>query len=169
MRHKLPVAALLLFFSFSAAAIDDYKPGPDSLPQPDVPHGETTVHVFDQSKIFPGTTRKYWVYVPKQYEPANPTPLLITQDGIGFRATDVLDNLIAKKEIPPMIGIFVQPGVVPSLSSNTALPRYNRSYEYDGMSDDYVRFLLDELLPHIAADQHLNLSTNGNDRMIAGE
>lgn len=169
MRPKSVVIALVLATSISALAIDDYKPGPDSLPQLDVPHGDVTVHVFDQSKIFPGTTRKYWVYVPRQYDPAKPSPLLVTQDGVGFHAVNVLDNLIAKKEIPPMIGIFVQPGVVPSLSSNTALPRYNRSYEYDGLGDDYARFLLDELIPHIAADQHLNLSTNGDDRMIAGE
>lgn len=169
MRHKSLVAALLLSFTFSAVAIDDYKPGPDSLPKPDVPHGDITVHTFNQSKIFPGTTREYWVYVPKQYDPAKPAPSLIVQDGIRFNAPNVLDNLIAKKEIPPMIAIFVAPGVVPSLSSNTALPRYNRSYEYDGLSDEYVRFLLDEFLPHVAADQNLNLSTNGDDRMIAGE
>lgn len=167
--RTLSFVACCLALTASALAIDDYKPGPDSLPQPGVPHGETTVHVFDQSKIFPGTTRKYWVYVPAQYDSAKPAPLLIVQDGIRFNATNVLDNLIAKKEIPPMIGIFVTPGVVPSLSSNTALPRFNRSYEYDGLSDDYARFLLDELLPHIAADQKLNLSTNASDRMIAGE
>lgn len=169
MRAFAPAIALLFAFINATFAIDDYKPGPDSLYQPDVPHGEITKHVFDQSKIFPGTTRTYWVYVPKQYDAAKPSPILIVQDGIRFTATNVLDNLISKKEIPPIIGIFVAPGVVSSLSSNTALPRFNRSYEYDGLSDDYAQFLLDELLPHIAADQGLNLSTNGDDRMIAGE
>jgi gluconolactonase len=169
MRLTQFLTPLFLAAAVTAHAIDDYKPGPDSLPQPGVPHGEVTVHTFNQSKIFPGTTRTYWVYVPQQYNPAQPAPVLIVQDGNRFNATNVLDNLINKKEIPPIIGIFVAPGVVPSLSSNTALPRFNRSYEYDGLSDNYARFLLDELLPHIAADQKLNLSTNGNDRMIAGE
>jgi enterochelin esterase-like enzyme len=41
-------------------------------------------------------------------------------------------------------------------------------YEYDGLGDTYARFLLEELLPHIAADQKLNLSANPNDRAIAG-
>lgn len=169
MRPLAPTISLLLAFSTAAFAIDDYRPGPDSLPQEGVPNGEVTKHTFNQSKIFPGTTRTYWVYVPKQYDAAKPSPVMIVQDGIRFNATNVLNNLIYKKEIPPMIGIFITPGVVPSLSSNTALPRFNRSYEYDGMSDEYTRFLLDELLPHIAADQNLNLSTNGDDRMIAGE
>jgi sugar lactone lactonase YvrE/enterochelin esterase-like enzyme len=169
MRPGPFITSFCLAATFTAFAIDDYKPGPDSLPQPDVPHGGITVHTFDQSKIFPGTTRTYWVYVPTQYNPAQPAPVLIVQDGIRFNATNVLNNLINKKEIPPMVAIFVAPGVVPALSSNTALPRFNRSYEYDGLGDDYARFLLDELLPHIVADQKLNLSTNGNDRMIAGE
>ncbi len=166
---SLLAAVLLAIIPLTSFAIDDYKPGPDSLPQPEVPHGEVTVHTFDASKIFPGTTREYRVYVPKQYDASTPAPVMIVQDGIRFNAINVLDNLIAKKEIPPMVGIFVAPGVVPSPDTNTALPRFNRSYEYDGMSDDYVRFLLEELLPHIVADQKLNLSTNANDRMIAGE
>jgi gluconolactonase len=161
------VPALLLAGLINAPAADDYQPGVDSKPQDGVPRGEVTKHVFDHSNVFPGTTRDYWVYVPKQYDPAKPAPVLIMQDGIRFEATNVLNNLIHKKEIPPLIGIFVNPGRVPALSTN-ALDRFNRSYEYDGLSDEYTRFLLDELLPHIAADQKLNLSTNGNDRAIAG-
>ncbi|HEX4264266.1 MAG TPA: SMP-30/gluconolactonase/LRE family protein [Verrucomicrobiae bacterium] len=166
-----PTSLVVAFFltAATAFAIDDYKPGPDSLPQPGVPHGQVTSYTIDQSKIFPGTTRTYWIYVPQQYDPAKPAPLLIMQDGIRFNAPNVLDNLINKKDIPPIIAAFVAPGVVPALSSNTTLPRFNRSYEYDGLSDEYAHFLLDELLPHIVAEQKLNLSTNANDRMIAGE
>src|SRR5581483_72381 len=36
------------------------------------------------------------------------------------------------------------------------------------LGDDYARFLLGEFLPHVAAAHHLNLSTNGDDRAIAG-
>src|ERR1051325_10906529 len=117
---RLSLFAFAFVVSATATfAADDYKPGPDSLPQDGVPHGEVTTHVFDESKIFPGTTRRYWVYVPQQYDAAKPSPVLITQDGMAYRATNVLDNLIHKKEIPPMVGIFITPGVVPSLSSNT--------------------------------------------------
>ncbi len=48
----------------------------------DVPKGEVTKHQFDKSKIFPGTVRDYWVYVPKQYDPAKPACLYVNQDGI---------------------------------------------------------------------------------------
>src|SRR5689334_21591245 len=124
--------AALLLAAYTAAAIDDYSPGPDSLPQPDAPKGEVTKHSFDQSKIFPGTTREYWVYVPKQYEAAKPAPFMVFQDGIQYSAPVVFDNLIHKKEIPPLIGIFVMHGRVKGTSTN-ALDRFNRSYEYDGL------------------------------------
>jgi hypothetical protein len=37
--------------------------------------------------------------------------------GDGIRVPVVLDHLIAKHEVPPMIGIFVDPGVLPAVSS----------------------------------------------------
>jgi gluconolactonase len=164
--HLLPCLLVFLGPVISRAA-DDYLPGPDSKSQEGVPKGEVTKHTFDQSKIFPGTTRDYWVYVPKQYDPAKPTPVMVFQDGIQYSAPVVFDNLLHKKEIPPLVGVFVMHGRVKALATN-ALDRFNRSYEYDGLGDNYARFLLDELLPHIASDQNLNLSTNGNDRAIAG-
>ena len=66
LRNLLYVLALMAGCNLFAA--DNYEPGPDSKPQPDVPKGDITRHVFDQSKVFPGTTRDYWVYVPKQYD-----------------------------------------------------------------------------------------------------
>ncbi len=148
-------------------AADDYQLGPDSKPQPGAPKGEITKHTFDQSKIFPGTMRDYWIYVPKQYDAAKPAPVMIFQDGIQYSAPAVFDNLIHRKEIPPLIGIFVMHGRVKASSAN-ALDRFNRSFEYDGLGDNYARFVLDELLPHIIAEHKLNLSTDGNDRAIAG-
>jgi sugar lactone lactonase YvrE/enterochelin esterase-like enzyme len=142
--------------------------GADDTP----PKGEVTKYTFDHSKIFPGTVRDYWVYVPKQYEPAKPACLWVNQDGIQFKAPQVFDELIAKKEMPVTIGVFVKPGVVPA-ASGQALDRYNRSYEYDGLGDSYVRFLLDELLPEVekktASDgRPIRLSHDGNDRGIGG-
>ncbi len=166
--HFLKLLALVALAGGTAAfAADDYAPGPESQPQEGVPKGEVGKYTFDQSKIFPGTTRDYWVYVPKQYGAAKPSPIFVFQDGIIYNAPVVFDNLIHKKAIPPMIGVFVMHGRVKAASTN-ALDRFNRSYEYDGLGDSYARFLLDELLPHIAAEQGLNLSTNGDDRAIAG-
>ena len=110
------------------------------------PKGETFKFTFDQSKIFPGTTREVTVYVPRQYDPAKPACLHVNQDGVQFNAPAVFDSLIHSKEMPITIGVFITPGVVKP-TSDQALPRFNRSLEYDGLGDAYARFLLEELLP----------------------
>ena len=125
-----------------------------------------------ESSQFPGTVRDYWVYVPKQYDGSRPACLMVFQDGGGYVGTNgtwrvpwVFDNLIAKKEMPVTIGVFVNPGVVPALNT-AALPRYNRSYEYDGLGDSYVRFLAEELLPEVQKEYLITLDPNG--RATAG-
>ena len=167
MRH---LAISILAFSLAATplwAADDYQPGPDSKLQEGVPKGVVSKYSLENSRIFPGTYRDYWVYLPAGFDAAKSYPFMVFQDGIQYQAPVVFDNLIQKKEIPPMIGIFVTPGRVRA-RSNAALDRFNRSYEYDGLGDAYARFLIEELLPHIAKEQKLNLSTNADDRGIAG-
>jgi gluconolactonase len=138
----------------------------------DVPKGEVKKYTFDQSKIFPGTTRDYSIYIPQQYDPAKRACVYVGQDGGGFNAPAAFDQLIAAKEMPVTIGIFINHGRVKALS-NEALDRYNRSYEYDGLGDAYARFLLDEMFPEVekktAADgRAIHLSKDGNDRCIGG-
>jgi sugar lactone lactonase YvrE/enterochelin esterase-like enzyme len=148
-------------------AENPYPPGPDSKKQEGVPHGELLKGVFDQSKIFPGTTRDYTVYLPQQLDRSKPAPLMVLQDGGGYSAANVFDNLIHKKEIPALVGIFVMHGRVKPFASNS-LDRFNRSYEYDGLGDGYARFLLEELFPFIEQKHGLKLSTDPNDRAIGG-
>src|SRR5438876_1688048 len=147
-----------LFAAAALQAADDYQPGPDSKPQDGVPQGDVIKGTFDESKIFPGTWREYWVYVPKQLDGSKPAPVMVFQDGLQYSATNVFNNLIHKKEVPPLIGVFVMHGRVKAPSTN-ALDRFNRSYEYDGLGDNFARFLLDELLPHVATAHKLNLTT----------
>ncbi|HTA94821.1 MAG TPA: alpha/beta hydrolase-fold protein, partial [Verrucomicrobiae bacterium] len=95
------------------------------------------------------------------------------QDGIRFDATNVFDNLIYKKEMPVTIGVFVMPGIVHAADTNAALDRFNRSYEYDGLGDNYARFLLEEVLPQVEKivlpdGRAIHLSHDGNDRCIGG-
>ena len=137
-----------------------------------VPKGELVKFTFDQSKVFPGTTREVSVYIPRQYDAAQPACVYVNQDGVQYNAPAVFDQLIHKKEMPVTIGVFVTPGVVKAVSDQ-ALPRFNRSFEYDGLGDAYARFLLDELLPAVetktAADgRAIKLSKDGNDRAIGG-
>jgi sugar lactone lactonase YvrE/enterochelin esterase-like enzyme len=151
---------------------EEYALGPDSQRHEGVPRGTVAQYHWNASKIFPGTTRDYWVYVPAQYDASKPACLMVFQDGAGYvnetggwRVPIVFDNLIHQRAMPVTIGVFINPGVLPALSPNQQ-NRYNRSYEYDGLSDRYVRFLLEEILPEVA--KKYNLSTDPNDRAIAG-
>ncbi len=159
--------------SASAQNRDDYPPGPDSKAQPGVPKGEVLKFSFEQSRIFPGTFRDYWVYVPAQYTPDRPACVYVNQDGIQWNAPTVFDNLIHKKEMPVTIGVFVMHGRVRAADTNAALDRFNRSVEYDGLGDSYARFLLEELLPDVETKKTsdgraIRLSRSGNDRAIGG-
>ncbi len=152
---------------------DAYVPGPDSIAQSGVPKGELIKFDFSDSKVFPGTTRHVAVYVPKQYDPAKPACVYVDQDGVQFEAPVVLDNLIARGELPVIIGVFVTPGVVAALDPSKALGRFNRSFEYDGLGDAYSHLILDEVLPTVetkstADGRPIRLSHSGNDRAIAG-
>jgi sugar lactone lactonase YvrE/enterochelin esterase-like enzyme len=164
---------LFLLLGVSAQTANNYQPGPDSKPQSGVPKGEVIKLSFDKSKIFPDTIRDYWIYVPAQYKPDKPACVFVMQDGIRWEAPTVFDNLINKKEIPITIGVFISPGVVKAADRNVALDRFNRSFEYDGLGDNYARFLLEELLPEVetkktADGRAIRLSHDGNDRLIAG-
>src|SRR5467141_4039977 len=171
------ILVLILTFSLtlavSAQTTDNYQPGPDSKPQPGVPKGEVLKFTFDKSKIFPGTTRNYWIYVPAQYKPDKPACVFVCQDGIRYEAPTVFDNLVNKNEMPVTIGVFIAPGVVKAADANAALDRFNRSFEYDGLGDNYARFLLEELLPEVetkktADGRPIRFSHDGNDHAIGG-
>lgn len=164
MRAIFLVIAAVLLLVQQATAQDNYELGPDSKPQPGVPHGETRRYSL-ASKVFPGTQRDFGVYVPKQYDPAKPACVMFFQDGGGFNLEYVFDNLIFKEQMPVTIAIMIPPGVVPAANKN-ALPRYNRSHEYDGMSGDYARFLIEEVLPEVS--KSFNLSKDPNDRALCG-
>ena len=162
---------LLLSLLIAAASAEDYKLGPDSERKPGVPQGKL-IHNTWKSKIFPGTVRDYWIYVPAQYDSSKKACVMVFQDGGGYVKEDgswrvpvVFDNLIHAGEMPVTIGIFIDPGIVPALSSSQQ-PRLNRAFEYDSIGNRYSRFLLDEILPEVA--KHYNLSGDPNDRAIAG-
>ena len=171
VRFYPTVFALLLAIPSVVRAADDYKLGPDSEVQP-VPHGEMRQATFTTSKVFPGTTRDYFVYVPKQYDPAKPACLMVFFDGAGFMRADgqfrvpvVFDNLIAKRQMPVTIAVAVNPGSIAATLPN-AKPRSNRSYEYDSLGDANARFLIDELLPE--ATKGLAITTDPDGRALCG-
>jgi enterochelin esterase family protein len=104
--------------------------------------------VWSASRVFPGTSRRYWVYVPAQYTASEPASLMVFQDGRLYldpegemRVPIVCDNLIHRGEMPATIVVFVDPG-----------EPENRNVEYDAFSDAYATFLLAEILPNVRAD-----------------
>lgn len=174
--HKPILAIICLLFPatiFAQTPVENYPEDPASVEHAGVPKGEVIKVTFENSKIYPGTWREYSIYVPAQYDPAKPACVWVNQDGVQFKATTVFDNLINSKEMPVTIGVFVTPGQVRAADEKTALNRYNRSFEYDGLGDAYARFILEEILPDVEKHKTkdgraIHLSTSANDRGIGG-
>jgi enterochelin esterase-like enzyme len=154
-----------------------YRLGPDSLPQDGVPRGEIRGPYTLPSKVYPGTQHTYWVYVPAQYDPAVPTAIMVYQDGQAFkdengdiRAQNVMDNLIYRREIPVMIGVFINPGRTPEqpepTPQNWGDGTTNRGIEYNTPDDKYARIITEELMP--ALNKEYNISRDPEMRGIGG-
>ena len=144
----------------------------DSTRQPDVPQGTITQHTW-QSQHLGGTTRDYWVYVPAQYDGQTGVGLMVFQDGQryvsetgAFRVPIVFDNLIHQKRIPPLIGLFISPGHKGATPLANPGQSDNRSYEYDALSDEYVQFLIEEMIPEVG--KSYVLADDPNMRAIGG-
>ncbi len=154
-----------------------YHLGPDSLPEDGVPKGEIRGPYTLPSEAYPGTEHTYWVYVPAQYDPSKAASLMIFNDGQAFmnplgdiRAYNVMDNLIYRREIPVMIGVFINPGRTPEQpepnSKEWGDKTTNRPTEYNTLDDKYARVVVNELMP--ALNKSYNISRDPNDRGIGG-
>lgn len=152
----------------------EYPPTADSIAQPGVAKGKLVGPLEFKSNVIAGTVRRYWIYVPAGYNPKEPPNLLVFQDGQRAIASTlnipvVLDNLIAKGDIPKTLGIFITPG-------NTGTEHYpdnlgtgnpnHRAPEYDALSDDYTRMLIDEILPEVA--KKYSFTSDPKKRAIGG-
>lgn len=155
-----------------------YKLGPDSLVQEGVPKGEIRGPFVIPSNAYPGTQHTYWVYVPAQYDAKSPASLMVFQDGQAWkdengqmRAQNVMDNLIYRREIPVMLGVFINPGRTPEQQEPSPKVGWgdgftNRGTEYNALDDKYARVITDELLP--ALEKDYNISKRPEDRGIGG-
>ena len=147
------------------AATAGYQP--PALDESAILPGRIHEFQFSKSQIFPGTVRDVTVFVPAQYSDQQSACVYVKTDGFNPFEQKMLETMIASGEIPVTVGVFVRPGILPAPLQGTS-GRRNRDFEYDGVSDQKVRFLVDELLPWIAREYDLNLSTDGNDRCISG-
>ncbi|MCA9265988.1 MAG: DUF1080 domain-containing protein [Planctomycetales bacterium] len=146
---------------------DFYQLGPDSSRHDGVPHGEVQGPFTLPSEAYEGTQHTYWAYVPAQYDANKPCSLMVFNDGHAYlaeegsaRATNVIDNLIFRREIPVMIGVFINPGRRPDQAEATAEDwgdrSNNRPTEYNSLDDRYARVIVDELLPDLYAKYNIS-------------
>ncbi len=151
-----------------------YTPAPETIVDETVPQGalelftmsstDSAIYLADVATGEP-FTREVSVYIPAQYQAGTPAPFMVVQDGRSFyegTMVPVLDNLIAAEELPIMIAIFVEPG------PNGGPTEGQRSFEYDSMTDDYLRFVEEELLPRVEADYGVELTTDPEGRAAMG-
>ena len=183
MQFKTALVVLLL--SSAACAEPDWKnmtlTAESTTRGEGVPVGKVTEHVFKDSKVFPGTIRRYWVYVPAQHAKLpddQSAALMVFQDGHAYvnekgehRTPIVFDNLIHKGEMPVTIGIFIDPGhKKEKLPEKTGWQPQaeNRSFEYDTLSGDYAKFLIDEIIPAVEKEHGVRISKDPVRRAICG-
>jgi enterochelin esterase-like enzyme len=146
-----------------------YKLGPDSLAMEGVPKGKFSEARIIPSQAYPGTQHTYYVYVPAQYDPAKPVALMIFNDGQAMmkepgsvQGQNVLDNLIYRREIPVMIGVFINPGrrpdqpEPPEPGGGWGDKTTNRPTEYNTPDDKYARVVVDELMPALRKDYNIS-------------
>jgi len=165
--------ALSLLLAAGCAAADEspdshYGLGPDSLVREGVPHGEIRGPFTLPCHVYPGTQHTWWVYVPAQYDPKAPASLMIFQDGQAFkdpngdmRAQNVMDNLIYRREIPVMIGVFINPGRTPEQTEPSPQAGWgdqftNRPTEYNTPDDKYARIITEELMPVLYKEYNIS-------------
>lgn len=144
------------------------------VPVVGVPRGEFLHGVVTASKLHPGITHGFDVYIPSEWDGTTPACLLLKLDGFGNQEAVALDEVLRQKEAPPMIAVGVKAGVVSSpVNGAGTVARTDRSAEFDTMSENFSRFVLEELLPAVGRMKTrdgatINLSSNGNDHAVMG-
>lgn len=162
-----------------------YNPCAEAFPGPDTPRG--SIKRFDEwseSRIYADTRRAISIYIPEQLSKTEGTvPVIVFNDGDAYldeagpvRATAVLDSLIHSGRIKPTAGVFIMPGRPAGASSKLQqadgkldlLAYRQRSFEYDSLTDAYVRFIVGEILPFAEREIDRNFSQNPAERTICG-
>lgn len=112
--------------------------------------GKVTTTQKLTSQILNGATRTFTIYTPAGYDPAGePYGLLILFDGQWYgdpnlmAAPIVLDNLIAKQQIRPLVAVFV----------NTQNGTRDRDL---GNSPPFADFVAEELVPWVRQNYHVS-------------
>ncbi|MDF1862275.1 MAG: alpha/beta hydrolase-fold protein [Verrucomicrobiales bacterium] len=171
---KLPLFILPVLLGVSLLVGEETKPveyplGPDSQRKEGVPKGTVSKHTW-KSRIYPGTIREYYLYVPSQYQKddSEKAAVMVFQDGHAYvdekgqvRVPIVFDNLIAEGSMPLTIAIFVNPGWFADkldAPQKWKAPKgvgSNRAVEYDTLSPTYAEFIEKEILAKVGKEYRL--------------
>ena len=134
-------------------------------------NGEMINFEMNNSNIYPGTTRRITVYVPKEYDGEKPACLLVKLDKGEELIADHIDSLVAEGSMPVTIGVVVRPGKI--LNEKGEVVRYNRSNEFDRIDGRFASFLEREVLPAVCSQKAsdgraVKISNRATDRAING-
>lgn len=149
-----------------------YEYGPDSRRRPEVKAGRTVEVALEQCSTYPGTSRRIWIHIPDVVARCGePVACMVFQDGwwyldpeLAVHAAEVLDNLTATGDIPPMVGVFVDPGVF--ADREDPVERKNRNREYDAFDSRYADFVESEVFPVVR--RYVSLADDPRLRGICG-
>ncbi len=175
---KLVLLTIFLFFSLVVVGQEGNQTGLDVL-ENTIPKGKVTKHSITNILIYNiKLYREYYVHVPAQYDGKTEAALMVFQDGWVFAdkdhpyvdkkhyAPEVFDQLIHEKKMPVTIGIFVEPGNIDEDYPENRMENSKRSEEYDELSDRYVSFLINTLIP--AVEEKYKLTKSPKMRAIGG-
>lgn len=123
-----------------------------------MPLAESKVFRGDDSTLDPKKTvrteRRIFVYIPAAYVDGESAPFLVMHDGPSNLnlVRNALDNLTVsenpERKLPSFVAISVQNGGDDSKGSQ-------RGLEYDTMSDRLARFVNDEVIPAVLANEEI--------------
>lgn len=180
--HQAPPIDFTKFQPYTAKAdvgdflIDaPYANAPELNKREGVPEGKVIQFTMNStdSKIYTGIakdrpgqvvpyTRKVTVYIPSQYVPGKPAPLIVSQDSMGRNdLPKILDNMIFDKRVPAMVAVMLDSGGGDSIGSE-------RGLEYDTVSGKYAEFIETEVLPRAAKETGVTFTKNPDQRMTLG-
>jgi enterochelin esterase-like enzyme len=155
----------------------DYAPAVEATRRDDVPHGNIVKFTMDSadskfysgiSRTAPGTVVPYkravTVYVPSQYVPGTPAPVIVSADAYGAsrqQLPTILDNMIADHRLPVIIAIMIANGGGDG-------PGSERGLEYDTVSGKYAEFVEAEVLPRVEKEANIVVTKDPDARMTLG-
>lgn len=140
-----------------------YAPAPEETIRENVPHGKVIKFTMDsaESKFYTGGAKPFkrtvTVYVPSQYIPGKPAPIIVSADAYGGRRlATVLDNMIADHRLHVMVAVMIMPG------------GGERAMEYDTVSSKYADFVEEEVLPRAEKEAGFKATKDPDARMTYG-